>query len=66
MYTLDELRFSGAGDPLAAIVLCGAYAADRVMLKGRWKVVDRNPVGIDVAKLRAEHGAAARAFVEAL
>ncbi len=24
-YTLDELRFSGAGDPLAALVLCGAH-----------------------------------------
>jgi len=66
MYTLDELRFSGAGDPLAALVLCGAYAADRVMLKGAWKVIDRNPVGIDVARLRAEHSAAAKAFLEAL
>ena len=65
-YTLDELRFSGAGDPLAALVLCGAYAADRVMVKGAWKVVDRAPVGIDVAQLRAEHGAAARAFLQAL
>jgi len=66
MYTLDELRFSGAGDPLAAVVLCGAYAADRVMLRGEWKVTDRNPVGIDVARLRAEHGAAAKAFLAAL
>jgi 8-oxoguanine deaminase len=65
-YTLDELRFSGAGDPLAALVLCGAYAADRVMVKGAWKVVDRAPIGIDVAQLRAEHGAAARAFLQAL
>jgi 8-oxoguanine deaminase len=65
-YTLDELRFSGAGDPLAALVLCGAYAADRVMVKGAWKVIDHNPVGIDVAKLRAEHGAAAKAFLSAL
>jgi len=65
-YTLDELRFSGAGDPLAALVLCGAYAADRVMVKGAWKVVDRAPVGVDVAQLRAEHGAAARAFLQAL
>ncbi|KAB2860215.1 MAG: 8-oxoguanine deaminase, partial [Bauldia sp.] len=31
-YALDELRFSGAGDPLAALVLCGAHAADRVMV----------------------------------
>ncbi|MFO1038993.1 MAG: 8-oxoguanine deaminase [Geminicoccaceae bacterium] len=59
-YTLDELRFSGAGDPLAALVLCGATRADRVMVGGTWRVVDGQPLGIDLAKLRAEHGAAAR------
>ena len=32
LFTLDELRFSGAGDPLAALVLCGAHRADRVMI----------------------------------
>ncbi len=62
-FTLDELRFSGAGDPLAALVLCGAHAADRVMIGGRWKVEDGQPVGIDVAKLRREHGEAAKAFL---
>lgn len=62
-YTLDELRFSGAGDPLAALVLCGAYAADRVMIKGAWRVVDAAPIGVDVARLRAEHGRAAAAFL---
>ncbi|HZP19405.1 MAG TPA: 8-oxoguanine deaminase [Bauldia sp.] len=66
LYTLDELRFSGAGDPLAALVLCGAYEADRVMVKGEWKVEDGMPTGIDVARLRHEHGAAAKAFLEAL
>ncbi|HET7716107.1 MAG TPA: 8-oxoguanine deaminase, partial [Bauldia sp.] len=56
-YTLDELRFSGAGDPLAALVLCGAHTADRVMVKGEWRVEHGHPVGVDVAKLRAEHEA---------
>jgi 8-oxoguanine deaminase len=65
-YTLDELRFSGAGDPLAALVLCGAHKADRVMVKGAWKVEDGVPSGIDVAKLRHEHGEAAKAFLEKL
>lgn len=51
-YTLDELRFSGAGDPLAALVLCGAHTADRVMVKGEWRVEHGAPVGIDVARLR--------------
>jgi 8-oxoguanine deaminase len=66
LFTLDELRFSGAGDPLAALVLCGAHRADRVMVAGQWKVVDGMPVDIDVAKLRHEHGEAARAFLECL
>jgi 8-oxoguanine deaminase len=65
-YTLDELRFSGAGDPLAALILCGAHSADRVMVKGEWRVIDALPVGIDVEKLRREHGDAARAFAESL
>lgn len=63
-FTLDELRFSGAGDPLAALVLCGAHRADRVMVKGRWLVSDGMPVGIDIERLRHEHGAAARRFVD--
>ncbi len=66
LYGLDELRFSGAGDPLAALVLCGAHAADWVMVGGEWRVVDRRPVALDVRQLRAEHGAAAKAFLEAL
>ncbi len=65
-FTLDELRFSGAGDPLAALVLCGAHRADRVMIRGRWTVEDGHPVGIDVAKLRHDHGAVAKLFLEAL
>lgn len=65
-YRLDELRFSGAGDPLAALVLCGAHSADRVMVRGAWRVVDGRPVGIDIERLRHEHGAAARAFLEAI
>ncbi len=64
MFTLDELRFSGAGDPLAALVLCGAHRADRVMVAGAWRVVDGMPVGVDVGRLRHEHGEAARAFLE--
>jgi 8-oxoguanine deaminase len=65
-YTLDELRFSGAGDPLAALVLCGAHRADRVMVGGQWRVENGEPVGIDVAKLRHEHGEAAKAFLSAM
>jgi len=66
MYTLDELRFSGAGDPLAALVLCGAHSADQAMVAGEWRVRDGQPEGTDVARLRHEHGEAAKAFLEAL
>src|SRR5208282_3724861 len=62
LYRLDEPRFSGAHDPLAALVLCGAHRADRVMVAGRWRVIDGAPEGVDVEALIAKHKAAARAF----
>lgn len=66
LYTLDELRFSGAGDPIAALVLCGAHRADRVMIAGKWRVIDGLPLHLDPARLRDEHGAAAKRFLEKL
>ncbi|HSA80879.1 MAG TPA: 8-oxoguanine deaminase [Geminicoccaceae bacterium] len=60
LFRLDELRFSGAGDPLAALVLCGASRADRVMVRGRWLVEDGQILGLDIDRLRAAHSAAAR------
>jgi 8-oxoguanine deaminase len=62
LFALDEPRFSGAHDPIAALVLCGAHRADRVMVAGQWRVIDGAPVGVDLAALIAEHKAAARAF----
>jgi 8-oxoguanine deaminase len=62
LFRLDEPRFSGAHDPLAALVLCGAHRADRVMVGGVWRVIDGAPVGVDLAALVADHRQAARAF----
>ncbi len=62
LFTLDEPRFSGAQDPLAGLVLCGAHRADRVMIGGQWRVIDGAPVGLDLEKLMAEHAEAARHF----
>jgi 8-oxoguanine deaminase len=62
LFRLDELRFSGAGDPLAALVLCGAHRADRVMVAGRWVVEDGAIPGLDLPALLRRHGAAARAL----
>lgn len=59
MFTLDELRFSGAHDPLAALILCGAHRADRVMVGGRWRVEEGQPVGVDLGRLMEQHRRAA-------
>lgn len=65
LFRLDELRFSGAGDPLAALVLCGAHRADRVMIGGRWVVEHGAIAGLDVPGLMRRHGLAATALAEA-
>ncbi len=63
MFRLDDLRFSGAEDPIAALILCGAHRADRVMVGGRWVVVDGAIPGLDLGALLRRHGAAARSMV---
>jgi len=62
LFTLNELRFSGARDPVAAVVICGAHHADRVMVAGRWVVEDGTLPGLDMAELVRRHTAAARAL----
>ena len=62
LFTLDAPRFSGAQDPISALVLCGAHRADRVMVNGVWRVVDSAVVGLDLDALLAEHRMAARKF----
>jgi 8-oxoguanine deaminase len=61
-FKLDELRFSGHRDPLAALVLCGAHRADRVMVQGRWVVENGAIPSIDAGELLRRHSAAARAM----
>ena len=63
LFRLDDLRFSGSHDPIAALLLCAADRADRVMVGGEWRVVDGQIPGLDVAGLIAEHSAAARRLV---
>ena len=62
LFKLDELRFSGYGDPTAALVLCGAHRADRVMVAGEWVVSDGTIPGLDMGDLIRRHSAAARAM----
>ena len=61
-FKLDEMRFSGAQDPLAALILCGAHRAHAVMVEGDWKVMDGALAGVDEQALIADHSAAARAL----
>jgi len=63
LFKLDEARFSGAGDPLAALLLCGASKADAVMVAGEWKVKDGELVDTDLNGLIAEHTAAAKRLI---
>jgi 8-oxoguanine deaminase len=60
LFKLDELRFSGSHDPLAALLLCGAQRADRVMVAGKWRVVDGKIVDKDEAELIHRHSDAAK------
>lgn len=62
LFKLDEPRFSGHGDPLAALVLCGAHRADRVMVAGRWLVEEGQLTGVDLPVLMEAHQKAARAL----
>ncbi len=59
LYRLDDLRFSGHGDALAALILSGAHGVDQLMIAGQWRVVDGAIPGFDVGQLRAQHQDAA-------
>lgn len=63
LFKLDDLRFSGSHDPIAALILCGAERADRVMVGGKWRVVDGAIEGLDIEQLIARHKLAAAALV---
>ena len=60
LFRLDEPRFSGAGDPLAALVVCGAHKADAVMVNGQWRVLDGELVDADLATIIDRHRKSAR------
>lgn len=59
LFNLDAPRFSGYGDPLAALILCGGHAADYVMVAGEWRVEKGQINGLDLDSLMASHREAA-------
>lgn len=63
LFSLDDIRFSGSHDPLAALILCGADRAEHVMVAGEWRVSNGQINGLDLPTLLAHHRAAASKLI---
>ena len=63
LFNLDEPRFSGSHDPLAALILCGAHSADYVMVAGQWKVERGKLLNSDINEIQARHRESAAKLV---
>lgn len=63
LFNLEELRFTGAGDPVAALVLCGAHRAEAVMVAGNWRVKEHQLIDTDLAHVMNDQRKAALALV---
>ena len=62
LFNLEELRFTGAGDPVAALVLCGAHRAEAVMVAGNWRVKEHLLIDTDLAHVMNDQRKAALAL----
>ena len=62
-FKLDDMRFSGSHDPLAALLLCGAHQADAVMVQGQWRVRDGSIMDLDIKALISRHQQSAKRLV---
>ena len=65
LFDLDALRFSGHGDPLAALVLCGASRVSDLMIAGVWRVRRGELLNVDLEALTREHRRIARELADA-
>ncbi len=63
LFNLDEPRFSGSHDPLAALILCGAHSADYVMVAGQWKVEQGKLINSDIDEIQVRHKESAAKLV---
>ncbi|WP_432453743.1 8-oxoguanine deaminase [Agarivorans sp. QJM3NY_29] len=55
LYQLDGLNFSGAHDPLAALILCGASQVSKLMVAGKWLIEDAEQTRAQLNQLKAQH-----------
>ncbi|WP_318837911.1 8-oxoguanine deaminase [Neiella holothuriorum] len=64
LFGLDEARFSGAGDPVAALLLCGSHKAEHVMVAGQWQVLHGQCCQLDLEALRVAHHLVAQQLLQ--
>ncbi len=55
IFNLDELNYSGAGDPLGALVLCAPTTVETLIVGGRIIVEDHQIKTLDVEKVKRKH-----------
>ena len=55
MFDLQDIQFSGAQDPLAALLSSGAHRAHHVLINGLWKVKEGRLVDMDRINLIERH-----------
>lgn len=64
LYNIDDLRFSGHHDPIAALIFCGASKVAHLMIAGQWRVKSGEIPGLDIDKLRYEHHQASQCLMK--
>ena len=63
-FRLDGIGFAGAvHDPVAALVLCAAPAADFVVIDGKLRIDAGRPVGFELPRLVEQHNRRARRLI---
>ncbi|KXI27721.1 8-oxoguanine deaminase [Paraglaciecola hydrolytica] len=62
LFSCNELRFSGAGDPIAALVTCGAHQVSKLMVAGKWLIEDSQHGQILQSQLMQTHHALAKSL----
>ncbi|UPW17031.1 8-oxoguanine deaminase [Agarivorans sp. TSD2052] len=63
LYKLDGLNFSGAHDPLAALILCGASQVNKLMVAGKWIIENGDDTRAQLNQLKAKHHQLAKQLV---
>ncbi len=59
-FDMNELRFSGAGDPIAALVTCGAYKVSKLMVAGNILIEDEQHVNALNEQIVQQHAKLAK------